>query len=268
MGAAGGKGGRSGAGITGGDHGGAGDRTDGPGGAGGHPPPGGPGGSPAAEGGADEPWDPTLSFNCPEKAAERKAEAIRSGEPKGQWTDGRAATRFLSSFRQTLTHPEIVSLPAGLAVVHLPDGTTIPATHALIFPTSTTGVPVTDAHPLAPGKMRVSQTTDEPLRWGTTFTEHGNHRTETLKAKARTTGIAQGQWLDHAQVERFFADLRGWAVAGEEGITVSIPEGMAVMHLPDGTMRPATRAHVVPLNNFGPPPHGYGYRELRPVMHL
>jgi hypothetical protein len=64
--------------------------------------------------------------------------------------------------------------------------------------------------------------------------------------RARSTGQAQGQWLDTNATAVFLRDshLPG---AGPRG--VSIPEGLGQVIMPDGSVIPAIRAVLVPGRN-------------------
>jgi hypothetical protein len=83
--------------------------------------------------------------------------------------------------------------------------------------------------------------------FGHTFSEHGAglKNTRSLTDRARSTGQAQGQWLDNDAAAAFLRDAH-LSDAGPRG--VSIPEGLGQVIMPDGSIVPATRAVLVPSN--------------------
>ncbi|MEO3777467.1 RHS repeat-associated core domain-containing protein [Micromonospora sp. B11E3] len=84
--------------------------------------------------------------------------------------------------------------------------------------------------------------------FGHTFSQHGAgaKNTKSLMDRARSTGQAQGQWLDNDAAAAF---LRGAHLsdAGPRGVV--IPEGLGQVIMPDGSIVPATRAILVPSGN-------------------
>jgi len=58
-----------------------------------------------------------------------------TGQAQGQWLKNEAAANFLSSERPYIQGPTAVQLPAGVpAQMILPNGTVVPAGHALLVP--------------------------------------------------------------------------------------------------------------------------------------
>ncbi len=57
------------------------------------------------------------------------------GEAQGQWLDNQKTAEFLQDLRPNINKPTIVEIPEGLGQLILPDGSIIPATHALVVPT-------------------------------------------------------------------------------------------------------------------------------------
>jgi hypothetical protein len=60
--------------------------------------------------------------------------AASTKDPQGQWLDNQKAAEFLRNLRPNISQTTIVEIPAGLGQVILPDGTIVPATHALVKP--------------------------------------------------------------------------------------------------------------------------------------
>lgn len=62
--------------------------------------------------------------------------AISTGNNQGQWLDNQEAAEYLKSLGD-ITKPTIVSIPKGLGQVITPAGEIVPATKAIVVPSST-----------------------------------------------------------------------------------------------------------------------------------
>jgi hypothetical protein len=83
-------------------------------------------------------------------------------------------------------------------------------------------------------------------QFGHTFTTHGAgaKNTRNLTGRARGTGDPQGQWLDNQKAADFLSGLK---VDGPA--TVRIPDGLAQVIMPDGSIVPANWARIVPTGD-------------------
>jgi hypothetical protein len=81
--------------------------------------------------------------------------------------------------------------------------------------------------------------------FGHTFSEHGAgaKNTQSLLDRARSTGNQQGQWLDNEAAAEF---LRGVHVSDSGVFGVRLPDGLGQVIMPDGSIRSAPYAYVVP----------------------
>jgi len=82
------------------------------------------------------------------------------------------------------------------------------------------------------------------LRVGHTFTKHGSHNTDQLKAEASGSGRPVGQWWDDAAAEQFIASKLPELAQGLK--TFDLPPGLGRQINPDGIFVPANKATLVP----------------------
>ena len=68
-----------------------------------------------------------------------RGRAASTGESQGQWLNNETAANFLRELRSSIQNPTTVEIPSGFGQVILPDGSIVPATHALVVPKSTGG---------------------------------------------------------------------------------------------------------------------------------
>lgn len=80
-----------------------------------------------------------------------KGTAAGTKTPQGQWLDNETAATFLKNLRPTISGNVTTIIPKGLGQVINPDGTIMPATHAVVILSPTTGGYRT-SFPFVPGK--------------------------------------------------------------------------------------------------------------------
>jgi hypothetical protein len=78
-----------------------------------------------------------------------KGTAAGTKTSQGQWLDNTSAALFLKDLRPTISGPVSTPIPKGLGQVIKPDGSIIPATHAVAVPV--TGGGYRTAYPFVPG---------------------------------------------------------------------------------------------------------------------
>jgi hypothetical protein len=78
--------------------------------------------------------------------------------------------------------------------------------------------------------------------WGHTFRYHGQgeQMTRRLTDTARSTGVPQGQWLNNDAAAEVLSSVRF-----EGNATVRVPEGLAQVIMPDGSIFPTEWAKVI-----------------------
>ena len=84
--------------------------------------------------------------------------------------------------------------------------------------------------------------------FGHTFNEHGAgaKNLKSLTDRARSTGNAQGQWLDNEAAAEFLSKLY---VPDAGPFGVKLPEGLGQVIMPDGTIVDAPYAYIIPSPN-------------------
>ncbi len=84
--------------------------------------------------------------------------------------------------------------------------------------------------------------------FGHTFSKHGagKKNTRSLTDEARTKQEPQGQWLDNEAAADF---LKGMHIPGAGFRSVRLPDGLGQVVMPDGSIRPARHATLVPGKN-------------------
>jgi hypothetical protein len=72
-----------------------------------------------------------------------------------------------------------------------------------------------------------------------------------LRGRAGGTGKPQGQWLDNDKAAEFLRKQRGAIDETQLYTDVDIPDGLGQVIMPDGSIRPATKARLIPKASGG-----------------
>ena len=69
-----------------------------------------------------------------------RGRAAGTGTPQGQWADNEAAARHLTEVRPSIDGTAVIPIPEGLGRVIMPNGSIVPARHALVVPKANGGI--------------------------------------------------------------------------------------------------------------------------------
>ncbi|WP_139042323.1 hypothetical protein [Neisseria polysaccharea] len=95
-------------------------------------------------------------------------------------------------------------------------------------------------------------------QFGHTFTQHGAQKKNNLKGRAASTRQEQGYWTNNNDAAQFLSPYRNI----DKVTTAPIPDGLGEVVLPDGSVKKANCAIIVPDKK---PPKGNCLKTAYPI---
>ena len=185
------------------------------------------------------PKEEAQTAKSPSKAPGTKAASVKSGPQPTESPSTAPVTKAGSPNAE----PQITGSPSKTPVTNtasenpVPQTTESPSTVPVANNTqSTSALPGTEPIVLSKSKF------------GHTFTNHGESKTDFLTNRARASDMPQGQFLDDQAAAQFIRDNAGATKNG--AVSIPIPKDLpARVIMPDGTYAPATKVRLVPSGN-------------------